>query len=117
MRIFIHSKSAQGTDSLRQYVQRNMRRAMERFSSIAQSIHVRLRDENGPKGGVDQHCTIEVRCRRLGPIIAEAKQRTLRLAVDEGCEKIERAMDHAVGALREKRRMPRKTALRRKSSA
>ncbi len=117
MRTFIHSKSTQGTDSLRQYLQRHLRRVTERFSSIAQSIHVRLRDENGPKGGLDQHCTIEVRCRRLGPIIAEAKQRTLRLAVDEACEKIEHALDHAVGALREKRRTPRKTALRRKSSA
>jgi hypothetical protein len=43
------------------FVHRRLEFALGRFSSRIRSLHVRLIDENGPRGGPDKKCLIAVR--------------------------------------------------------
>ncbi len=118
MRISIRASSAKATDAVRQYVQRRLLRSVGHHASRVESVHVRLRDVNGTRGGVDQQCSLEVSFARLRPIVAESTQRTLRLAVDEACARLERALLRTLELRRDKRRSPpRKPARRRASPA
>jgi ribosomal subunit interface protein len=115
MRISIQAKTVKASDTVRTYAEKRVARALDHHAELVKSVHVRLRDVNGKRGGVDQVCSIEVGLARLRPIVAESTQRTLRLAVDEACERLERALLRALAGRREKRRSPpRKPAARKR---
>ena len=106
MRISIHARTAKATDRARLYVEKRLARALEHHESLVKGVHVRLRDANGARGGVDQQCSLEVNLARLQPIVVESTRRTLRLAVDDACDRLERALLRHIAERREKHRSP-----------
>src|SRR3546814_929968 len=63
MQLLIRPKGFRLTSSLREFVVLRLRYALDRFQGVVDSVIVRLRDENGPRGGVDKACQFEVRVR------------------------------------------------------
>ena len=49
------------SESLALHARRAVQQALDRFAPRIRDILVRIRDENGPKGGVDQHCSLSLR--------------------------------------------------------
>ena len=59
-----------------------MRRALGRLHGLVARIKVRLDDVNGPAGGVDKRCDVEVFVRGSGPVAVTATARSWQDSVD-----------------------------------
>lgn len=73
---------------LREWAEGRARRALSRFSSFMPSVRIELCDINGPRGGVDKRCQIEVNARRTGTLVAHAIGATWRTALDRALSRI-----------------------------
>ncbi|MFO1495510.1 MAG: hypothetical protein U1F26_12735 [Lysobacterales bacterium] len=73
-------------------------RALRALDRLAPGIHklvARFRDLNGPKGGVDHACSIEVALRDGSSFRAEARASQLLTALDDALGRLVRRIDAA----------------------
>lgn len=92
MRIEIHTGKFSLTDSLRAYIER---RAQFGFSWAQQSLHtisLRLDDLNGPKGGVDKRCRVQIPIVGGSSVVIEEVQADLYVAIDRAIERAGRSL-------------------------
>jgi hypothetical protein len=76
--------------------------AVDRFESRITRIEVHLSDTNGPKHGAnDKRAVIEARVGGLRPIAVSHEAPTLHEAIEGAAQRLERALDHALGRLGE----------------
>ena len=73
MKIEMQSRGIELTEHLKAYVDRRVRFALSRHSQHVRRIHVRLADLNGPRGGLDSRCQLEVFVHQGDPIIVEVQ--------------------------------------------
>lgn len=92
MRLGILARGIALTDSIRLYAQRRLKTALGRYPQTLESVQVRLADVNGPRGGIDKHCVIEVRGPALTPIIVRERDADLYVAIDRAAERVDRAV-------------------------
>ncbi len=60
MNVDIHSQGFPLTSALADHAKRRLRFVLTRHSDRIQRVVVRIGDENGPRGGVDKFCRIQV---------------------------------------------------------
>ena len=60
MQIQIKQKNIELTPGLLQHIERRLQFALGRFNGRVRLAVVRLQDLNGPKGGGDQECALEI---------------------------------------------------------
>jgi len=82
MLINIHGKGFSVTRAIREHVDKRIRFALARTGHHLRRVDVRLSDLNGPRGGVDKRCLIEVRLNRHAPIIITDVQSDLYTCID-----------------------------------
>jgi len=84
MQFSIHSDSIKLSEEFRQYIERRLHFALGRFASAIQRVTVRTEDINGPRGGIDKRCHVEVQLRagRSSPILVTTDDSSLQAAVD-----------------------------------
>lgn len=82
MQIQIQATGIGLNDPLISHVQRRLRYALSRSDDRVSRVTVRLSDINGPKGGVDKACRIEVRLAGRPSVVIEDIQSDLYTAVD-----------------------------------
>jgi ribosome-associated translation inhibitor RaiA len=90
----IHIRAAQerfGADAS-DYMQRKLCRKLARFSNSIERVSVRVKDVNGPRGGVDQLCQIKVVMRGQPSVIFESRDSSLNAAVDAALAGVQRAV-------------------------
>lgn len=78
--------------------------ALSRFRDRVRNVLVRLEDVNGPRGGLDQRCAIEVRMRRGGCVYADAYDRAADAAVGRAATRIARRVRDTFAARRDRHR-------------
>ena len=88
------------TEAIRNYAQRRLGTALGRYQQRLASVQVRLADINGPRGGVDKDCVVEVRGPALAPIIVRERDADLYVAIDRAAERIDRAVARRLGRAR-----------------
>lgn len=71
MNLTIQIPRTDDSSSVREHAERALRFAFTRFTSAIAGIRLRLVDENGPRGGVDQRCRVHVVLRSGGTISVE----------------------------------------------
>lgn len=106
MKIEIGGLSARST--LRAFITRKM---AETFAGLARqpiAVRVGFVDENGPKGGVDIRCGINVDLPRRAPIHVEERAETPRLAFDGARLALETRIQRERERGRSERRRPKK---------
>jgi ribosome-associated translation inhibitor RaiA len=69
--ILIHVTGLQLTTGLRREVFEHIAAALNRHEERVQSVHVYLKDENGPKRGVDKSCRVVVNFSGMSQIVIE----------------------------------------------
>lgn len=93
----------------RPLAERRLRFVMRRLRWLVPQARIRLSDINGPRGGVDKRCQVELHTAGLGTVVVTAVARHWREALD-------RALGRAAQALlRTWRRARRPTALRERT--
>jgi ribosomal subunit interface protein len=104
MRIAILCRGILPTQAIRDYAQRRLKTALGRYQSVLASVQVRLADVNGPRGGVDKHCVVEVVGPAMTPIIVRERDADLYVAIDRAADRIDRATGRRIARLRAPRR-------------
>ncbi|MFK7989001.1 MAG: HPF/RaiA family ribosome-associated protein [Sandaracinaceae bacterium] len=100
----IHFRFAGDGDrkQLKAHAKRRAQFALDRVSGLVRSMTVVWTDENGPRGGRDQRCTIHVSLRRGGrPIVVRALAESAEAATSEAINRARRRLE---------RRQPRRAA-------
>lgn len=73
--------------------------ALGRFTGRVRSLHVTLKDLNGPRGGLDKHCRMAIRLERQGRLIViEDFDAEPEVAISRAAERASRAVTRAIDA-------------------
>jgi ribosome-associated translation inhibitor RaiA len=94
--------------SLRSRVARRIRRALVGVQTSPVDVHVTFADVNGPKGGPDIRCRIDVRIPRTAPVHAEALAERDITAFDRSAAVITRQIAQRLLRRQESGRRPKK---------
>ena len=109
MQIDIQARNFLLTDALRNHTKRRLGCALSARDDHIQRVIVRLSDINGPRGGADKCCHIQVAIPHLPDVVIEDTEANLYAAIDRTA--------HTVGRrLMRKRIKSRSSSLRRLKS-
>lgn len=91
-------------EALAVLARRRLEFALGRFGPRVRSLAIRLKDVNGPKGGVDKVCLVAVRLTvPRCEIVIEDGDADAAVAIDRAVDRAGRAVARAVRAGRERR--------------
>jgi len=82
MQISIQSQGFRLTPALSEHVKRRLWFALSRSSEQVQRINVWLADINGPRGGVDKRCRLEIRLPRQAALMVEQSDSDMYTAIN-----------------------------------
>jgi ribosome-associated translation inhibitor RaiA len=89
-----------GGEDLHERVQGMVQDAISHLGDRITRIEVHLSDENSDKRGEnDKRCMLEARLAGMQPLAVTHQAETLAQAIDGAAEKLERALEHALGKL------------------
>jgi len=91
-------------NSHRRAIRRILASALGRFARRVQTVRVWLEDVNGPRGGVDTRCRIEVYFRPRGSITVSALATDEYAATAEAAARARELVDRRVKRVRSRRR-------------
>jgi putative sigma-54 modulation protein len=80
----------------RAYIRRKLGMKLGKFARAIERVSVRVRDVNGPKGGVDKLCAIKVVLVRLPSVMIEQQHAALQAAMDGALRRVEVAVMRSV---------------------
>lgn len=73
MQTVIQSSDFVLTDALDNFIQQQAGKSMSACSAQVERLVIRLRDINGPKGGQDKECCVEVKLANFAPIVVSKR--------------------------------------------
>jgi ribosome-associated translation inhibitor RaiA len=89
-----------GSESISERVESIVTDAVSRFADRITRVEVHLNDVNADKrGDRDKRCMMEARLGGLAPIAVTHQAATLLEAIEGAADKLERALEHALGRL------------------
>lgn len=100
MNIHIHAQDFTLTEGLREHVARRLAYALNHGRDSVSRIVVRLSDVNGPRGGVDKRCGIEIRLKGASAVAIEDIEADLYVAIDRAAERAGRTLDRRLSRRR-----------------
>lgn len=74
----------------------------ERLSDVSERltrVEVHVAEINGPKGGVDKRCSVELRATGLQPVVATHKAETIEAAATAASDKALTALERRIGKM------------------
>ena len=109
MRIEIQTRGFELTAGLREHAERRLQFALSWAGNEVRAVRVSLFDVNGPRGGNDQRCRIEIPMRGLAEVVVEDGEADLYVAIDRAADRAERTLARRLGRLREHRQRRQET--------
>lgn len=108
MKMDVVSRDVEVSPDVKLLVERRLTFALSRFGSAVSRARVSLSDHNGPRGGLDKHCLIEVKLKTLsGPIVVEVTDAQMEAAVSRAAERVARRVKDELERRRDRNRRPR----------
>ena len=101
MRIDIKASGFDLTDGLREHTLRRLQFALGWAAYDVRTVNVRLFDVNGPRGGKDKCCRIQVPFAGTPKVVIEDTEADLYVAIDRAADRAERAVVRRLQRLRE----------------
>lgn len=101
MQMDIQSQGFSLTDGIRDYVMKRLAYALAHGDATITRIIVRLSDINGPRGGEDKRCLIEVRLKAATSVVIEDIEADLYVAIDRATERAGRTLARRLARQRE----------------
>jgi ribosomal subunit interface protein len=103
MHFRIQTRNVEISRTFEEWIERRLWFALAKFGGRIRRITALLEDINGPRGGVDQRCRVEVHLVPSGKIEAEATNADAVLAVSRATDRIARRVRDAVERRRARR--------------
>lgn len=91
MQVLFESRDAEGA-CVRPFAVRRVRFALRRLSWLVPRARVHLSDVNGPRGGADKRCRIELDAADAPPVLVTALARDWRGAIDQAVRRAASAL-------------------------
>ncbi len=92
MNVQIHASDFTLTDGLREHIAWRVVHATNHGRDLISRVVVHLADVNGPRGGVDKRCGLELRLKGAQPLVVDDVQTDLYIAIDRAFERIGRSL-------------------------
>ncbi len=83
-------------DTQRGDIERRLIAALDRFERRIARVVVRVRDINGPRGGIDKECHVAVKLASAGELFVEERGDDLRAVVAKAADRAAEAVRRAV---------------------
>ncbi len=93
MRMDIQCQGFTLTPGLEDYVRKRLGYTLGRAADVITGVRVRLDDINGPRGGADKRCRLELRLKSQPSVIVEDVEADLYLAIDRATDRASRTLD------------------------
>lgn len=87
MRVDIKTSGLDLTEGLREHTERRLGFALDRAHHDVDTITVRLSDINGPRGGADKRCQIQIPLPRHNGVVIEETDADLYVAIDRAASR------------------------------
>lgn len=100
MQILIHARDYTVTPALRDFIKRKLGFGVGRFADRIARVNIRLKDTNGPRGGVDQHCRVDLAMKSSGTIAAEATELDIYKAIKVAVARVARRVGTTISRKR-----------------
>lgn len=101
MQMDIQCRGFDLTDGLRDYARKRLAYSLNCGDGYIGRVIVRLSDINGPRGGKDKRCHIEVCLKGLPEVVIEDTEVDLYVAIDRAAERAGRALARSLDRQRE----------------
>lgn len=92
MKIDIQCRGFELTEELRDYTKKRLAYNLYSGNAYIQRVIVRLSDINGPRGGEDKRCCLEIRLKGLPEIVIEDTETNLYVAINRAVERAGRTL-------------------------
>jgi ribosome-associated translation inhibitor RaiA len=109
MQVFFKSRDPQAA-ALRGLVERRLRFVLRRLTPVVPRAEVQLSDVNGPRGGVDKRCQLEIKTDGAGTVVVSAVAQDWRTALNDALARAARLLMRLLGRHHDPRR-PRQRAI------
>ncbi len=96
MQLKIRARNAKISRTFEEWIERRLYFALAKFGGRISRITALLEDLNGPRGGVDQRCRVEVLLTPSARIAAEATDANAVVAVSRAADRIARRVRDAL---------------------
>jgi len=116
MKIQMRGKDIKLDESAQDYIERRIDYSLGRFSRRISGVTVQVLDLNGPRGGEDKSCRIEVQLRPSGRVFVKDADAHLSAAVDRAVDRLARAVARAIEKTRATKRASEQSSRRRRAS-
>ncbi len=100
MNFSIHSKGISSSAALLEYASLCLRTAVSRYRNAVHEVRVRLSDENGPRGGMDKRCQVQVNLRGRQPLRITQDSDDIYQAVALAARRTDRLLGRSVNRRR-----------------
>ena len=97
MRIDLQCNNFEPPAGLREYVARRMKFAIGRFKEHIQWARIKVADVNGPRGGVDMRCVVQLRLRNRPDVVFAVTEPEARSAVDHAANRVAQVLARRMG--------------------
>ena len=91
MQIIFESRDAEGS-LMRDIAERRLRFVLRRLTWLVPRATLHLSDLNGPRGGIDKCCQVELKTEHAGTVVITAKARDWRSAIDDAMARAARTV-------------------------
>ena len=92
MKIDIQARHFSLTESLRKHAERRLHFALTCCEDHIQKVIMRLSDINGPRGGSDKHCHLQVVLAGLPDVVIEDTEADLYVAINRATDRAGRTL-------------------------
>jgi ribosome hibernation promoting factor len=96
MQIDIQARHFSLTGALRNHAERRLRFALTCCKDHIQRVVMRLSDTNGPRGGVDKHCHLQVVLAGLPDVVIEDTEADLYVAINRATDRAGRTLTRKI---------------------
>lgn len=107
MQVIFKSRHPQATD-LRDLTERRVRFVLRRLGWLVPKVEVQLSDVNGPRGGIDKRCQVELRTDSSRSVLVTSVARDWPTALDDALARATRFLKHLLRRIVDSRRTGRR---------
>jgi len=97
MQIDIQTRRFSLTDALHNHAERRLRFALTCLNEHIQRVVMRLSDINGPRGGADKRCHLQIVLAGLPDVVIEDTEVDLYVAIDRAVDRARRTLVRKIG--------------------